>query len=258
MSLSWEEKMNMLAHWVKESQRIVVFTGAGVSTESGVPDFRSPGGIWDRFDPQEMTFQKFLSHEESRRRYWELFHICWKEFDGVHPNRAHQVIAALEEYGKVSAVITQNVDGLHQKAGNSPEKVFELHGTMWKIRCLSCNNSYPWNRAFKILEEGKEIGECEDCGGLLKPATIAFGQSLPEETYEQAYKHILKCELFLCIGSSLVVYPAARLPQIAKSKGARMVIINKETTPLDSIADLVILGKAGEIMDELIRLVKKK
>jgi len=257
MSLSWEEKMNNLAHWVKESQRIVVFTGAGVSTESGVPDFRSPGGIWDRFDPQEMTFQKFLSNKESRRKYWDLFHVCWKEFDGVQPNRAHQVMATLEEYGKVTAVVTQNVDGLHQMAGNSPDKVFELHGTMWKVRCLSCDNNFSWKEIFKQLEEGKEIEECERCGGLLKPATIAFGQSLPEEAFDQAYKHILKCDLFLCIGSSLVVYPAARLPQIAKSKGARMVIINREPTPLDSIADLVIIGKAGEVMNEILRMVKE-
>lgn len=258
MSLSREEKLVKLADWIKESKRVIVFTGAGVSTESGVPDFRSPGGIWDRFDPKEMTFQKFLSSQDSRRKYWELFHICWKEFDGVQPNRAHQVIEILEEYGKLSGVITQNVDGLHQMAGNSPDKVWELHGTIWKIRCLSCDHQYPWQMAFKKMERGEEVRECEKCGGLLKPATIAFGQSLPEETFNQAYKETLKCDLFLCIGSSLVVYPAARLPQVAKSKGTPLVIINREPTPLDSMADLIIHGQAGEIMDEVLKLVKEQ
>ncbi len=248
-----KEKVALLARLLKESNRTVFFSGAGISTESGVPDFRSPGGIWDRFDPDEMTFQRFVSEVKCRRSYWELFRICWKEFDGVLPNPAHKAIAELEKLGKLEGVITQNVDGLHQAAGSSPDRVFELHGTMWEIRCLQCGRDMPWKEAHEKLERGEEIENCPGCGGLYKPATIAFGQSLPLETLRQAQELSVHCELFVSVGSSLVVYPAARLPEVAAKSGGKLVIINMEKTPLDDLAHLIIRGRAGEVMSEVMR-----
>ncbi len=250
------EQLEELARYIKHSSNIVVFTGAGVSTESGVPDFRSPGGIWDRFDPNEMTYDKFLSSPRSRSQYWGLFRVCWKEFQEIEPNPAHLAIAELEKQNKLRAVITQNVEELHQKAGNSPEKVLELHGTMWEVKCLSCEEHYPWEEAFRRLEEGKEIENCQRCSGLLKPATIAFGQQLPVHTLKEAQQCSRSCDLFIAIGSSLVVYPAARMPEIAKQSGAILAIINREPTPLDPIADLVINGQAGESMKNIMELVR--
>ncbi len=248
------KEIENLAGFIEESRDIVVFTGAGVSTESGVPDFRSPGGIWDRFDPNEMSFQKFTSSEQSRSKYWELYRVCWKEFQGVEPNPAHRAVAELEKRGKLSAVITQNIDELHQKAGNSPEKVLELHGTMWKVRCLQCEAPYSWEEAFHLLEQGKGVENCLHCGGLLKPATISFGQQLPLRTLQEAQQRSTGCDLFISIGSSLVVYPAANMPKMAKESGATLVIVNREPTPFDLIADLVIHGQAGEIMQGAVEL----
>ena len=251
-----EDKLKYLAGLIKTCQEIVVFTGAGVSTESGVPDFRSPGGIWDRFDPEEMSFQNFLSSSESRRKYWELFQVCWREFQGIEPNPAHMAIAELEELGKLSAVVTQNVEELHQKAGNSHEKVLELHGNMWKIRCLECEAPYPWEEAYSCLEQGGEVEDCPRCGGLLKPATISFGQQLPMKTLKEAQQRSRSCDLFISIGSSLVVYPAAFLPQMAKESGAKLAIINRESTPFDAMADLVIHGQAGESMETAMKIFR--
>ncbi len=252
------EKVEKLAELIKNSGDIVVFTGAGVSTESGVPDFRSPGGIWDRFDPNEMTFQKFVSSEESRRKYWDLFKVIYKEFQGIEPNQAHLAIAELERRGKLSAVVTQNVEELHQKAGNSPDKVLELHGTMWKVRCLDCGKDYPWEEAYRLLDQGDIPENCQDCGGLFKPATIAFGQQLPMHTLKEAQERSCRCDLFISIGSSLVVYPAALMPQMAREAGAALAIVNSEPTPFDDIADLVIHAQAGETMKTAVELAGKE
>lgn len=242
------EKIEYLSSLIRESSNIVIFTGAGVSTESGVPDFRSPGGIWDRFDPSEMSFQKFISSASSRSKYWEFYRECRKDFQRAEPNPAHLAIAELERRGKLNAVITQNIDELHQKAGNSPEKVLELHGTMRKIRCLDCEAPYPWEEAIRLLEQGEPVGNCSQCGGLVKPATISFGQQLPLRTLEEAQQRTRSADLFISIGSSLVVYPAAFLPEMAKDAGATLVIINREPTPFDAIADLVIHGQAGQVL----------
>ncbi len=247
-----EDIARQVAGWIWESSRVVIFTGAGISTESGVPDFRRPGGIWDRFDPEEMTYQNFVSKPESRRVYWELYYNCWKEFAGVEPNRAHLAVAELENrYQKLSAVITQNVDGLHQEAGNSPGRVWELHGTMWQLTCLNCSSEYSWDIVLDALENGEEVENCSGCGGLLKPATVSFGQALPSTVLLQAQQLSVEADLFISIGSSLVVYPAAMLPQLAKDGGGRLVIINREPTPLDPMADLVWEVSAGEAMSEV-------
>lgn len=250
------EILKKLADQIKESNNIVVFTGAGISTESGIPDFRSPGGLWERFDPSEFTYQNFVSHPLIRRKFWEFYRENWKVSSGAQPNIAHRAVAALERQGKLTAVITQNIDGLHQAAGNSPEKVLQLHGTMWEVRCLSCNDDfYSWKEILNLLEEGKDVPGCRKCGGLLKPATVSFGQSLPQDILQEARRVSMNCELFICIGSSLVVYPAAQLPAMAKEAGARLVIINREGTPLDRIADINIKGEAGEVMGSLLELL---
>ncbi len=255
---SKEEKITDLARRLAESRETVIFTGAGISTESGIADFRSPGGIWDRFDPNELSYPSFVSNPVSRRNYWQFYREYWKEARDVEPNRAHFALAKLEDLGNLSAIVTQNIDGLHQKAGNSPEKIFELHGNMWEVRCLSCNDIYTWNDIFQLLEEGKEVHSCRQCGGLLKPATVSFGQSLPERALREAQRLSERCDLFLCIGSSLVVYPAAYLPEQAKNSGAKLVILNREPTPLDGIADLVISGEAGDVMSQVVKAVETR
>jgi len=255
---SKQEKITDLARWLLESRETVIFTGAGVSTESGIADFRSPGGIWDRFDPNELSYPSFVSNPVSRRTYWEFYREYWQEARDVEPNRAHFALAKLEDLGNLSAIVTQNIDGLHQKAGNSPEKIFELHGNMWEVRCLSCNDVYAWDDIFQLLEEGKEVHNCRLCGGLLKPATVSFGQSLPERALREAQRLSERCDLFLCIGSSLVVYPAAYLPEQAKNSGAKLVILNREPTPLDGIADLVIHGEAGDVMSQVVKAVETR
>ena len=256
MDVEREAKFKKMARWLEDGG-VVVFTGAGISTESGLADFRGPGGIWDRFNPAEFTLQRFTSSPESRRKYWQFYRENWKVSRGVKPNRAHLAVAALEKRGKLNAVVTQNIDGLHQAAGNSPEKVLEVHGTMWKVGCLSCGHTLPWEEIFGILEEEKKVGNCHQCGGLLKPATVSFGQSLPADVLDEAQHQCRQCSLLLCIGSSLAVYPAARLPEIARSAGAKLVIVNREPTPLDSIADLTIRGEAGEVMSRVLALLEQ-
>ncbi len=252
--------LSMLARWLAGGSpgHAVVFSGAGISTESGIPDFRSPGGLWERFDPAELSFPRFLASARSRSRYWEFYRENWRLSREAAPNAAHYAIASLEHSGRLAAVITQNIDGLHQKGGSSPEKVLELHGNMWEVRCLSCGRLYQWESLFLKLEEGLEVEDCQSCGGLLKPATISFGQSLSEAVLEQARRHTLESELFICMGSSLVVYPAASFPEMAKQAGAKLVIINRETTPLDGIADLVIHGQVGHVMSGLMKILEEQ
>ena len=190
-----KEQINILARWLAESRETVIFTGAGINAESGLADFRSPGGIWDRFDPDELSYPRFVSSPESRRNYWKFYHQYWLEAIEVEPNRAHFAVAKLEKLVNLSAVVTQNIDGLHQKAGNSPEKVFELHGNMWEVRCLSCNDLYSWEDILNLLKEGKEVYNCGRCGGLLKPTTVSFGQSLPENVLREAQRQSGRCDL---------------------------------------------------------------
>ena len=252
-----QEQISTLARWLAESRDTVIFTGVGISTESGLADFRSPGGIWDRFDPDDLSYPRFISSAESRHKYWKFYQQYWLEAMGVEPNRAHFALAKLEKLSNLSGVVTQNIDGLHQKAGNSPEKVYELHGNMWEVRCLSCNDFYSWEDILNLLKEDKEVHNCHSCGGFLKPTTVSFGQSLPENVLMEAQELGDACDLYICIGSSLVVYPAAYLPEQAKNKGAKLVILNREATPLDGTADLVIRGEAGEIMSGAADAVEK-
>ncbi len=259
MNSGQEEKIKLLSRLISESREMVVFSGAGISTESGLADFRSPGGIWDRFDPSELSYPNFISNPESRKKYWEFYRENWKVSRDASPNKAHLAVAELDKkYEKVSAVITQNIDGLHQKAGSSREKVFEIHGNMWAVQCLSCNDHYDWEEIYKGLEQGKGVENCMQCGGLVKPATISFGQSLPADVLGKAQHYSSNCDLFFCIGSSLVVYPAAMLPEVAKGAGAKLAILNRDPTPLDDMADVVINGEAAAMMELLLDMLENE
>lgn len=245
-----------IARLIVESEKIVIFTGAGVSTESGIPDFRSPGGVWEKFDPDDFTYQKFISSEESRRKSWSLSKEFYHTVAGAKPNPAHQGIAELEQLGKLDCVITQNVDNLHQKAGNSSDRVIELHGTTVWVDCLNCGKRYSRDEIQVWLEDGVEVPKCEDCEGILKQATISFGQSMPQTETAEAERRSRESELFIVVGSSLVVQPAALMPLFAKQGKARLVIINMSDTPHDGYADVIIRGKAGEVFERIMAKVR--
>ena len=245
------------ADLMARSEKIVVFTGAGVSTESGIPDFRSPGGIWDRFDPDDFTYQKFISDASARRKQWQML---WKErlAETVTPNPAHHAIAELHKLNKLDCVITQNVDSLHQAAGVPDDKVFELHGSMRRVVCLQCGRIFPMSEIKKRLYAGEEVPDCEACHGILKPDIVLFGEALPDEVFSEATFHAEQCDLFIVVGSSLVVYPAALIPGYAVDSGARLVIVNLSETPMDERADILIRARAGEAMSRIIRKLTEK
>lgn len=251
--MSMSEGVEKLVDLVRGAQRIVVFSGAGISTESGIPDFRGPGGVWEKFDPNDFHIDRFLATEESRRRYWQRSTAMYNQILMARPNEAHQAVVTLEKMGKLGAVITQNIDGLHQAAGTSPEKIIELHGSTMFVSCLSCGHRVD-RTAFQPLVSGEgDAPPCPECGGLMKPATISFGQMLIPETLERATEETAKCDLFLVIGSSLVVYPAAEFPLRAIQGGAPLVILNRQDTPHDAHATLVLNDSAGEVMRGVIQ-----
>ncbi|MDP2744800.1 MAG: Sir2 family NAD-dependent protein deacetylase, partial [Dehalococcoidia bacterium] len=231
------------AELIARSKRTVAFTGAGVSTESGIPDFRSPGGIWSKFDPEDFTYQKFLADPGARRKHWELIRGSFSAT--ARPNPAHYAIAELGRMGKLECVITQNVDDLHQRAGSQGQKVFELHGNLKWAVCLSCHERYSSDEVARWLESGVEVPDCPACHGVLKPAAVFFGESLPVAVLQAATEHARACDLMLVIGSTLTVYPAAYMPVYALESGARVIIVNLSPTPLDRDAAVLIRGKAG-------------
>lgn len=225
---------------IGDAQEILVFTGAGLSTESGIPDFRGPGGVWDRYDPSDFYFQKIISDEKTREKYWKMSTEFYDTMKNAVPNTAHLAIKTLEDKGKLLAIVTQNIDHLHHKARNSPDKIIEIHGTAFSVSCLNCGKSYDRDEIEQRLKSGVKIPCCDDCSGILKPDTISFGQAMPEDKMTQAIMHAGNCDLCIVLGSSLVVYPAASVPVHAAKNGARLMIINRDETPLDSQADLVI------------------
>ena len=253
-----EEKLTQIAKWIIRSKRVVVFSGAGLSTESGIPDFCSSGGIWDRYDLEDFSFQNFLASEASREKYWQMATEFYQPIKTAEPNPAHLAIAELERVGKLDCVITQNIDGLHFKAGNSEEKVIELHGTAIFVSCLNCKKRYDRDEIQERILRGQKAPRCDDCGGILKPATISFGQSMPARETQEAYHRSSACDLFIVVGSSLVVQPAASMPLVAKRNGARLAIINRDPTPYDGIADAVVYGQAGSAMANILEHVKKE
>jgi NAD-dependent deacetylase len=252
------EKIEKVADWIAASKGVVVFAGAGLSTESGIPDFRSPGGVWDRYDPEDFYFQNFLASEASREKYWQMATEMYESMKDAEPNAAHLAIAELELLGRLDCVITQNIDGLHHKAGNSEEKILELHGTALYVSCLSCKKRYDRDEIQERIRKGNKAPRCDTCQGLLKPATISFGQSMPEREMQESYKRSAACDLFMVIGSSLVVQPAASMPVVAKRGGAKLVIVNRDETPLDDLADALLQGNAGSTMSAILRETRNK
>ena len=236
------------------ARSVVFLTGAGISTESGIPDFRSPGGLWSRHDPRKLTFDLFCLHEQTRRDYWKLATETYPVLRDAEPNAAHRAIVAVEKAGKLGRLVTQNIDGLHRKAGNSSEAIIEIHGSSLRATCIECGAACDRELLHRSIVEGEvDVPYCEVCGGPVKPATISFGQAMPERETHEAFAAASACDLFIVVGSSLVVYPAASLPETAVSAGAPLVIVNNEPTPIDGLADAVLRGSAGESMSLLLR-----
>jgi NAD-dependent deacetylase len=235
-----------LAQAVARTRRAVVFTGAGISTESGIPDFRSPGGIWTRMAP--IDFSDFLASEEARRETWRRRFAMEDIFREAQPNRGHRAVAELVRRGNVAAIITQNIDGLHQASGVADHRVIELHGNTTYAHCLDCRSRFELGPIRAAFERDGEAPVCDDCGGYVKTATVSFGQAMPVDAMRRAEIETLAADLFIVAGSSLVVYPAAGFPQLAKHNGATLIIINREPTGLDHIADLVMHRSIGETL----------
>jgi NAD-dependent protein deacetylase/lipoamidase len=245
------DHIDLVRRWVSASTRIVALTGAGISTESGVPDFRGPQGVWTKNPKAEKlsNIHYYMSDREVRKLAWQqrLVHPAWQAL----PNAGHRALAELERAGRLHALITQNIDGLHQRAGNSPDKVIEVHGTVHEYVCMSCGCSGPMQVVLTRVRAGEEDPPCTDCGGILKSATISFGQELVPEVIERAMQAAAEADLFLAIGSTLQVYPVAGAVPRAQSAGARIVIVNAEPTGFDDIADVVIQDRIGEVLPAL-------
>jgi NAD-dependent deacetylase len=237
-----------LRRMIAEARRVAVFTGAGISTESGIPDFRSPGGIWTQQKPIE--FGDFIASEAARREAWRRKFESDAQWRTAQPNRGHRAVAALVTRGKANSVITQNIDGLHQLSGITDDRVIELHGNSTYAHCLDCGTRYEIEDLRAAFEREAVSPRCPPCGGLIKTATISFGQAMPQEPMRAAQVETLAADLFIAIGSSLVVYPAAGFPELAKRNGAALVIINRDPTCLDGIADLVLNRSIGPTLGD--------
>ncbi|MCH7808605.1 MAG: NAD-dependent deacylase [Planctomycetes bacterium] len=233
-----------LADLLRNAKIGVAFTGAGISTESGIPDFRSPGGVWSKNTP--VMYDDFLRSRSERVRYWKMRREMYPDFLAAKPNDGHRAIARLEQLGKLVAVVTQNIDSLHQRAGSA--RVVELHGTTRMVACVACGKEWEPQVIIARLDAGEEDPDCNECGSPIKSKTISFGQAMPQREMEDAHQLSTDADVYLAIGSSLVVEPAASLPRLAKSYGATLVILNKTPTPLDPIADLVIREPIGVTM----------
>lgn len=246
------EQIKTIREWVGESRRVVALTGAGISTESGIPDFRGPQGVWTKNPKAEKLsdIRYYMADPEVRRLAWQqrLTHPAWQ----AKPNAGHLALVALEQSGRLRALITQNIDGLHQAAGNSPEKIIEVHGTMREVVCMRCNWRGPMQVTLERVRAGEEDPPCKSCGGILKSATISFGQALVPEVINRAMGAAEKTDLLLAIGTSLSVYPVANVVPLAKTARARVVILNAEPTPMDDLADAILRGNIGETLPQLL------
>jgi NAD-dependent deacetylase len=237
---------------VQDARRVVVLTGAGISTDSGIPDFRGPNGVWTK-DPKAekmATLQHYVSDLEVRRRAWQarVDHQAW----AAEPNAGHRALVSLEQQGRLHALLTQNVDGLHHLAGSDPELVIEVHGTMREVQCLDCGERAPMERALERVRAGEEDPPCRSCGGMLKSATISFGQNLVEDDIRRAERAALGSDLMLAVGSTLSVYPICQVVPVAKQAGAKVVIVNAEPTQYDDIADVLLRGSISDVLPEII------
>lgn len=237
---------------LREAANVTVLTGAGISTDSGIPDFRGPQGVWTRDPAAEAlsTLDTYVNDPDVRRKAWRsrLDHPAW----AARPNAAHDALVDVERSGKLRAIVTQNIDELHQRAGSSPDLVIEVHGTMFRVSCLSCGESAPMERALERVASGEEDPPCRTCGGILKSATISFGQALDTDVFNAAVAAAADCDLFLAVGTSLGVYPVAGLCDIALDCGARLVIVNAEPTPYDPRADAVLRAPIGQTLPAIV------
>ena len=249
-----KDQISRIAEKIKQGGNNVVFTGAGISTESGIPDYRSQGGIWDKFRP--VYFDEFMSSKDARTEYWRRWVELYQGIAGAQPNPAHLALAKLHDIGLLAAVVTQNVDGLHQESGLPDEKIIELHGNTCRIRCMSCRQIIPIENVQQRLTAGDPAPECE-CGGYLKPDTISFGQSMPVAEVEKAAALSRASDFFMVVGSTLLVQPAAHMPIYAKDNGAFLAIINLSETPCDKMCDALIREKAGVVLQEIVKEVEK-
>ncbi|NND69928.1 MAG: NAD-dependent deacetylase [Halioglobus sp.] len=243
------EQLEAFAALLAGSRRAVVFTGAGISTESGIPDFRGPGGLWTKIKP--IDFQDFMASDEVRRESWQRWFEHGQGMLAASPNSGHDAVAQLVRLGMVSAVITQNVDNLHQDSGIPSDKVIELHGNATYARCLGCGLRLEMDDLRVQYETVGVVEPCPDCGGIVKSATISFGQAMPEEPMDRAHEESVACDLFIVLGSSLTVFPAAGFPMLAKQAGAKLVIVNQQETDMDNIADLVLHSAIGATMSHV-------
>ncbi len=240
-----DTKIKQIAEKIKHRGKNVVFTGAGISTESGIPDYRSQGGIWDKFRP--VYFDEFMSAREAREEYWRRWKELYEDITRAEPNAGHIAISRLDQMGLLEALITQNVDGLHQEAGLADKKVIELHGNTRRIRCMSCRSITATEEIQRRLNSGDTAPECE-CGGYLKPDTISFGQAMPVDAVEKATALSHTSDFFLLVGSTLLVQPAAHMPVYAKQNNAFLAIVNLSDTPCDNMCDALIRDKAGKVL----------
>ena len=250
--MDYPQRIKQAVNLLKEAERISAFTGAGVSTESGLSDFRSPGGVWDRY--RVVTFQEFLSSHDARVEYWSMKKEFFLEMKNAKPNKSHFALAELEKTGKLDCLITQNIDGLHQDAGST--NVIELHGTNRKALCVKCGKVWPIEEIQVILESGNLDPRCDLCNGFIKPATISFGQPMPEKEVLAAYECASGCDLFLMAGSSLQVEPAASIPGEAHRAGANLIFINRTETPYDRLASLLFRENTGEVLGKMVEGLK--
>jgi NAD-dependent deacetylase len=246
-----EAQIELVRGWIRAAERIVVLTGAGISTDSGIPDFRGPQGLWTKNPAAEKmaTLQHYVSDAAVRRRSWQYRLETFAR--AVEPNAGHRALVELERRGSLHTLITQNVDGLHQAAGNSPGRVVEIHGTTREVVCLDCGERAPMERALLRVRNGEDDPACRTCGGILKSATISFGQALVERDLQRAERAAFVCDLLLAIGTTLAVYPIAGVVPIAKQVGARIVILNAEPTEMDHLADAVLRGSISAVLPQL-------
>jgi NAD-dependent deacetylase len=242
--------METIKSLLDQARRIAVFSGAGISTESGIPDFRSPGGVWTKNQP--IDFGDFIASEEMRREAWRRKMAVDEVMSKAQPNRGHGAVAELVRRGQAPAVITQNIDNLHQVSGVPGDRVIELHGNGTYATCLDCGKRYELAPIYAAFSRDESLPICGVCEGIVKSATISFGQAMPEGPMRRAEELTVNCDLFLVLGSSLIVYPAAGFPMMAKRRGARLVIINRDPTPLDEIADLVVNDTIGKTLAEAV------
>jgi len=243
-----DSEIDIIAKKMVAGGRNIIFTGAGISTESGIPDYRSQGGLWDKFKP--VYFDEFMSSKDSRVAYWERWLALYPDLMAARPNKGHVAVASLYEMGLIQAVVTQNIDGLHQESGLPDEAVIELHGNTRRIRCMTCGEVSPIENARKRIDDGDPAPACH-CGGYLKPDTISFGQSMPMDKVNRALELSQNSDFFMVVGSTLVVQPAAHMPVYAKQNGAFLAIVNLSETPCDAMSDVLIQEKAGNVLQAI-------